>query len=77
MEGELVELLNAAGLSEATFAVLDDEAIHSVQALQLLHEEHFQKLLAKLLLGQNAPLTDLWQRSLHEAHESQPAIGFM
>ena len=74
MERELVELLHAAGLTEATAAVLDHEAIHSVQVFQLLHEEHVQKLLAKLPLGQHALLTDLWQKSLLEANECQPRM---
>ncbi len=75
MNRELALLLQGAGLSETTIAVLDNEAIHNVEVFQLLHEEHVQKLLGMLPLGQHALLTELWQRSLLEANESQSTIA--
>ena len=50
------------GIVEDTIEVLFSEAIISKQILSLLHEEHLQKLLGKIRIGEHAILTSIWQK---------------
>ena len=52
--------IEGTNISEATIGVLNNEAIHTFQVLQLLQEEHVRKLLDKLSLGQHILLTEIF-----------------
>ena len=62
MEQAFVQLLKSEGIVEDTIEVLCSEAIISKQILSLLHEEHLQKLLGKIRIGEHAILTSIWQK---------------
>ena len=47
MDQAFLQLLKSEGIAEDTIEVLCSEAIISKQILNLLHEEHLQKLLGK------------------------------
>ena len=62
MEQAFVQLLKSEGIVEDTIEVLCSESIVSKQILSLLHEEHLQKLLGKIRIGEHAILTSIWQK---------------
>ena len=69
MEQAFVESLFAKGISGSTLGVLEKEEIVSVEVFRLLQEEHLQKLLQNLPIGQHAILTiaSEWQKACIEA----------
>ena len=52
----------ASGVSEETKKVLLDEGIVSQSIFSSLREEHFERLLPKLKVGQHALLLRTWDR---------------
>ena len=67
MEQAFVESLPAKGISGSTLEVLEKEETVSVEVFMLLQEEHLQKLLQNLPIGQHAILTSDWQKACIEA----------
>ena len=53
-------MLRSAGVSEEALQVLEDEEILTLAIFSSLREEHFERLLPKLKLGQHALLLKLW-----------------
>ena len=62
MDQAFLQLLKSERIAEDTIEVLFSEAIISKQILSLLHEEHLQKLLGKIRIGEHAVLTSIWQK---------------
>ena len=62
MDTALKALLASANISEETCSVLEDEGIILLEAFSSLREEHFERLLPKLKVGQHALLMRLWDR---------------
>ena len=62
MDQAFLQLLKSEGIAEDMIEVLFSEAIISKQILSLLHEEHLQKLLGKIRIGEHAILTSIWQK---------------
>lgn len=66
MDEDFLELLTSGGVGASTLEVLRQEEVLCQSTFVLLHEEHFQRLLAKLTIGQHAVLTSLWQKAALE-----------
>ena len=62
MDTALKALLASANISEETCSVLEDEGIILLEVFSSLREEHFERLLPKLKVGQHALLMRLWDR---------------
>ncbi len=60
-------MLESGGIGESTVDVLMNEDILTKRTFTLLHEEHLQRLLPKLTIGQHAIVTFLWQRAAMES----------
>ena len=56
-------MLRSAGVSEEALQVLGDEEILTMTIFSSLREEHFERLLPKLKVGQHALLLKLWDES--------------
>ena len=54
---------SAVGVTEETKKVLVDEGIVSKSIFSSLREEHFERLLPKLKVGQHALLLKIWDHS--------------
>ncbi len=67
METVFVDFLRSGGIADATLTVLEDEAVDGFRVFGMLHEEHIQKLIGKIPLGQHAVLTKLWQKTMDES----------
>ena len=52
-------VLSGAGLGEGALSILSDEAVFTMDVFQRLREEHFEKLLPKLTVGDHAILLQL------------------
>ena len=59
LEAALKTILQSAGISEDTTTVLQEEGVNTLTSLR---EEHFERLLTKLKVGQHAVLMKLWDR---------------
>lgn len=53
-------VLSGVGLGENTISILADEAVFSMDVFRHLRDEHFEKLLPKLAVGDHAILLQLW-----------------
>ena len=53
--------MDTAGVSEHTKKILVDQGIVSQPIFSSLREQHFQRLMPKLTLGQHALLLKLWE----------------
>ena len=60
MEKELREMLLSSGVVSETVNSLEEEKILSVKIFKALREEHFERLLPKLSIGQHALLLKIW-----------------
>ena len=60
MDPDFCSFLSGAGLGENALSILADEAVVSMDVFQRLREEHFEKLLPKLAVGDHAILLQLW-----------------
>ena len=81
-EQAFVQLLKSEGIAEDTIEVLCSEAIISKQILSLLHEEHLQKLLGKIRIGEHAILTSISWRLMvlgvkHHARNVSCSVSFL
>ena len=63
MEASLKRELASAGIMEGVVSVLEEELILSSTIFYSLREEHFEKLLPRLKVGQRALLLRLWDSS--------------
>ena len=61
METNFKSYLSKAGLSEAAIAVLEEEVVVTFVIFQSLREEHFERLLPRLKVGQHALLLKMWE----------------
>ena len=61
MEYTLKDLLHSTGISQDTAEVLEEEGVLSLTIFTTLRE-HFDKLLPKIKVGQQALLMKLWDR---------------
>ena len=55
--------LAAAGISEAAISVLEEELFLTSVVFGSLREEHFDKLLPKMKVGEHVALLKLWDIS--------------
>ena len=62
LEAALKTILRSAGISEDTTTVLQEEGVNTLTVFSSLREEHFERLLTKLKVGQHAVLMKLWDR---------------
>ena len=63
MEAKFRVFLAAAGISDAAISVLEEELILTSVVFGSLREEHFEKLLPKMKVGEHAALLKLWDTS--------------
>ena len=61
MESNFKSYLSKAGLSEAAIAVLEEEVVITFVIFQSLREEHFERLLPRMKVGQHALLLKMWE----------------
>ena len=66
METNFKSYLSKAGLSEAVIAVLEEEVVVTFVIFQSLREEHFERLLPRLKVGQHALLLKIWESMSRE-----------
>ena len=62
MDVEFRRVLSGVGLGNATLSVLSDEHVSNMDIFLHLREEHFERLLPKLTVGEHATLLQLWER---------------
>ena len=62
-------VLSGVGLGENTLSILAEEAVFSMDVFLHLREEHFEKLLLKLAVGDHAILLQLWDTKGNVSHE--------
>ena len=60
MDSGFDNFLSTSGVSGSTKTVLIEQGIVNKSVFSSLREEHFEKLLPKLTLGQHALLMKLW-----------------
>ena len=63
---------SSAGLGEGALSTLQDEAVFSIHVFQRLREEHFERLLPKLTVGEHAILLQLWETKGSVSQEVYP-----
>ena len=61
MDSKLKVALSNGGINEDTMEILQEEMVRSVDIFVVLKEEHFEKLLPKLKVGQHAQLLKIWE----------------
>ena len=59
--------LSTTGVGEAGITVLEEESVLNMSVVVSLREEHFEKLLLKLKVGEHATLLKLWDTKLTNA----------
>ena len=64
MESNFRSYLLASGITESTITVLEEELVLSSALFGSLREEHFEKLLPKLRVGEHAALWQLWESQI-------------
>ena len=62
MDDTLTSVLPARRISDDTVKVMEEEGVVSLAIFSSLREEHFEKLLPKLTVGQHAMVLRLWDR---------------
>lgn len=68
MAAKFKSYLCVSGVSEAAIAVLEDELVLNSATFACLREEHFEKLLPKLKVGEHAAFLKVWESAvIHEA----------
>ncbi len=67
MDEALLAMLESKGITEATINVLVEEDVVTKSTFALLQEEHLQKLLPKITIGQHALITSLWLETATES----------
>ncbi len=75
MDRGFVQLLKSEGIADDTIQVLCSESIVSKRVLSFLHEEHLQKLLTTIRIGQHAIITNIWQKLVDEMTDSGDTTG--
>ena len=76
MESKFRSFLKASRVSEAAIGVLEEELVLTSVVFGSLREEHFEKLLSKLKVGEHASLLLLWENSaVREAEVSCSSYG--
>ena len=63
MEANFKSYLRLSGVSEAAIAVLEEELVLNSVVFSCLREEHFERLLPKLKVGDHAALLKVWDKS--------------
>lgn len=63
METSLLEIMEKEGISEESIGILVTEEVVTLEIFSTLKEEHFQRLLPKMKVGQHAMI-----RQLHAKH---------
>ena len=53
-------LLSSSGMTDDSLSVLEEENVLNMKVFVSLREEHFEKLLPKLTVGDHAVLWKLW-----------------
>ena len=56
--------MSVSGIGESSITVLEEESVLSINVLLSLREEHFEKLLPKLSVGDHATLLKIWDSKL-------------
>ena len=63
MEANFRSYLRLSEVSEAAIAVLEEELVLNSVVFSCLREEHFERLLPKLRVGDHAALLRIWDKS--------------
>ena len=61
LRGVLKEHLMNIGIDEGTIEILQEEMVMTMDIFIVLKEEHFERLLPKVKVGQHAQLLKLWE----------------
>ena len=61
MDSTLTDCLKKGAINEQTIGVLEEEMVRTMETFILLKEEHFERLLPRLKVGQHAQLLKLWE----------------
>ena len=75
MDASLQSLLKSSGISEDSISVLEEEGVVSLAILTSLREEHFEKLLPNLKVGQHALIMKIWD--LHSNWRGTREVGHL
>ncbi len=69
MEPSFRRCLDRAGVNDEAISVLEEELVVSSAIFSSLRDEHFEKLIPKLKVGQHALLLKVW-----ESYNSSPEV---
>lgn len=61
MDPDFRAILSGAGLGEAALSILVNESVLNMDVFKRLREEHIEKLLPKLTVGDHAIFWQLWE----------------
>ena len=61
MDPDFRGILSGAGMGDGTMSVLAEECVLTMDVFLRLREEHFEKLLPMLTVGDHACLLQLWE----------------
>ena len=64
MESGFRDVLQRAGVTSATIAILDNEMILTEDIFYSLSETHFQHILPRIKIGQHALLLGMWHENI-------------
>ena len=64
MEPTFRRFLATCGITDTTQVVLEEESVFNMSVFLSLREEHFERLLPKLKVGQHATLMKAWETRL-------------
>lgn len=67
MEPKFRSFLLLSGIGESSIPTLEEESVLTMSVFVSLREEHFEKLLPKLKVGEHATLLKLWDTKLTSA----------
>ena len=76
MEGNFRRFLSASGIGEDGRAVLEEEGVLTSAIFGSLREEHFEKLLPKLKVGDHATLLKLWDTGPGAGTSREVSVGY-
>ena len=75
MESKFRSFLMTSGISEAAIKLLEEELVVTSAVFRALREEHFEKLLPKLKVGEHAALLREWENSvMHDTEVGSPGL---
>ncbi|CAI8030351.1 hypothetical protein GBAR_LOCUS17213 [Geodia barretti] len=74
MEPKFRFVLSTCGITDTSITVLEDVNVSSMTVFVSLREEHFEKLLPRLTVGDHAVLLKLWdsKQGVERSGDSSP-----